>query len=501
MSESPAADEQAAALKSRIAATAPLAGIDADPDEMRRMGYRAVDAIVEHLTTLGDRPTGRRANRAEMEALLREPLPQGRASFDQLLSDYREQILEYAFHLAHPRFFAYIPSSPTYAAILADALATAANLFLGNWLEAAAAAEVEIVVIDWFKEMLGIDEPEAGGLLTSGGSVANLTALAVARHAKLSDETAGAVVYASDQTHSSVERALRLLGFRPDQFARVPADGAYRLDGAALERRIDADERAGRRPFCLVANGGTTNTGAVDDLTRAAGICAARGLWLHVDAAYGGFAALTGRGRSLLAGVERADSITLDPHKWLYAPFEAGCVIFRDARQSRAVFHLLPDYLQDMPREAENVNFYDYGPQLTRGFRAFKLWFALRFYGVETYRALIDRSLDLAQLAALRLGRSPAIELLNEPSLGIVCFRHVPAGLRVGDPADEARLDRLNAELVERVIASGEAVLSSTRVGGRFALRLCVLNHRTTIEDVERAVALVGRLGNELGGV
>jgi len=328
--------------------------------------------------------------------------------------------------------------------------------------------------------------------------VANLTALVVARHTKLNDEMDGAVIYASDQAHSSVERAARILGFRAEQVNRVPTDADYRFETGELERRIEADRREGRRPFCVIANGGTTNTGAVDALDQVAEVAQRCGLWFHVDAAYGGFAMLTERGRRWLRGIERADSVTLDPHKWLYAPFEAGCIIFRDARQARAVFHLLPDYLQDMPREVENVNFYDYGVQLTRGFRALKLWMALRFYGLETYRALVERSLDLAELAALLMHGSPVIEVFNEPQLGVVCFRYVPLGFTPNNAEDEARLDRLNARLVERVIASGEAVVSSTRLGGRFAIRFCVLNHRTQISDIERALALIERLGNEL---
>jgi glutamate/tyrosine decarboxylase-like PLP-dependent enzyme len=491
-------DEQLISLKTHISALDQLAQIDTDPEEMRRIGYQAIDAIVEHLSTLKDRPTGRKAERAEMEKLLREPLPKSGVPFEQLLEDYREKILHHAFHLGHPRFFAYIPSSPTYAAILADALATAANLFLGNWLEASAAAEIEIIVIDWFKEMIGLTSAEAGGLLTSGGSVANLTALAVARQAKLNDEMDGAVIYASDQTHSSVERAARIIGFRREQYVYLPTDELLNLDFRELERRITEDKRAGRRPFCLIANGGTTNTGAVDALDQAAEIAREHNLWLHVDAAYGGFAALTERGRRLLKGIERADSVTLDPHKWLYAPFEAGCVIFKNAQQSRATFHLLHDYLQDMPRERENVNFYDYGIQLTRGFRALKLWMALRFYGIETYRALIDRSLDLAQLAALLMRRSRVIEVFNQPQLGVVCFRYVPAGFTLRSDEGEAQLAKLNAAIVERVIASGEATMSSTRLHRRFAIRFCVLNHRTQVTDVERAVALVERLGNEV---
>ena len=494
-------DEKLTALKSRIAAFDQLANIDANPEEMRRMGYQAIDALVEHLSTINQRPAARRAERAEMEKLLREPLPAGHLAFEQLLSDYQEKIVSYGFQLAHPRFFAYIPASPTYVAILADALATAANLFLGNWLAAPAAAEIELIVIDWFKEIIGFHAAEAGGILTSGGSVANLTALAVARHTKLNDEMQGAVIYASDQTHTSVERAARIIGFRQEQFVYVATDEYFRLDFNALEQQIEADKRAGRRPFCLIANGGTTNTGAVDALEQAAATAKRHNLWLHVDAAYGGFAALTERGRKLLRGIEHADSVTLDPHKWLYAPFEAGCVIFKDVSQSRATFHLLHDYLQDMPRERENVSFYDYGLQLTRGFRALKLWMAMKFYGVETYRALVERSLDLTQLAEALMRRSAVIEVLNEPELSVVCFRYVPAGSKPSSAADEARLDELNAAMAERIMASGEAFFSSTKVNGHYALRFCVLNHRTQSSDIEQAVALIERLGNEVAGV
>lgn len=489
-------DMDLAAIRDRIAAHDAATNIDTDADEMRRLGYLAIDAIVEHLTTLADGPTGRRAERAEMEALLRSPLPSGTTPFETLLEDFRSKILDYAFHLSHPRFFAYIPSSPTYASVLGDALATAANLFLGNWLEASAAAEVEIIVLDWFKEMIGMTSPEAGGVLTSGGSVANLTALAVARHTRLDDETENAVIYISDQTHSSIERAARLLGFRASQIVSVATGADYRIDLAQLEAQITSDREAGKRPFCVVGNGGTTNSGAVDDLRGASEIARRHGLWFHVDAAYGGFAVLTERGRRLLDGLPLADSVTLDPHKWLYAPFEAGCILFRDARLARATFHLLPDYLQDMPREVENVNFYDYGIQLTRGFRALKLWFSLRHYGVETFRALIDRSLDLAALAAALVARSGKIELLSAPQLGVVCFRYAPAGLQSGSAED--RLNRLNTDLVARVIASGEATLSSTRLRGRVAIRLCALNRRTTAADIERTVDLLERLGDEI---
>jgi glutamate/tyrosine decarboxylase-like PLP-dependent enzyme len=319
------------------------------------------------------------------------------------------------------------------------------------------------------------------GLLVSGGSHANLTGLACAREARLGAEAGKAVVYASTQAHSSIGRALRVLGFRSDQLRLLEPDDSFRLRPADVAAAVAEDERAGLRPLAVVANAGATNTGAVDPLPDLRTLCDERGLWLHVDAAYGGFAALTERGRHALAGVGDADSVVLDPHKWLYQPYDAGCVLVRDGDLLERAFSVHPEYMQDTAAAGGEVNFADRGIELTRAARALKIWVSLQYFGVEAFRAAIDASLDLALAAEEQIRRSPSLELLSPTTLGIVCFRRRVDG-------DEPEHERANALLVERITESGLAMVSSTRLGDRYALRLCVLNHRTRAEDVERVV-------------
>jgi len=329
----------------------------------------------------------------------------------------------------------------------------------------------------------------------SGGSVASLTALAVARRAVLNDETRDARVYLSSQTHASIDRGLRILGISAAQMRRIPTDANFRMDAAELERQIQRDLEAGLRPFAVVANAGATNTGAVDPLASIAEIARAYSLWFHADAAYGGFAALTERGRRSLSGIEQADSVALDPHKWLYCPFEAGCVLVRNGGLMRETFRIMPEYMADVARQEREVNFCDYGLQLTRSFRALKVWMALKTYGARRFRQTIDRCLDLAEYAARLFEQSPRIELVTRPELGIFTFCYVPERLPATDT--QAYLNRLNENLVAKITASGRLMLSSTRLGLQTVLRLCVLNHRTRKEDVKEALSLIEQLGRE----
>ncbi len=413
---------------------------------------------------------------------MREPAPEAPRDFDAILNRLVADGLSYAARVDHPRFLAYVPGCPTWPGILGDFIAAGYNVFQGTWLASAGPSEIELVVLDWFKDWLGYPA-DAAGVLVSGGSVANLTALACARQTALGHDAGGAVLYVSAETHSSVERAARVLGFRRDQLRRLPVDESFRLRVGTLAAAVEEDAREGRRPFLLVANAGATSTGAVDPLPELADLCAERGLWYHVDGAYGGFAALTERGRGLLRGIERADSITLDPHKWLYQPFEAGCLLVRHGARLHEAFHILPDYLQDAAVGGGEVNFADRGVQLTRGARALKLWVSIQYFGLDAFRRAIDRSLDLALYAQHFVEASPELELLAPVTLGIVCFRRRPAGVD-----DEAALERINAPLVPRLLESGVGMISSTRLHGRYALRVCPMNHRTRVADVERVL-------------
>jgi aromatic-L-amino-acid/L-tryptophan decarboxylase len=442
-----------------------------DRETMRQLGYRTVDVLVEWLER--ESPPLRRASPEEMRDRLHGPPPEQPEPFDRILEGLQRDVLPFASRDGHPGFFGFVPFSATWPGALGDLVASACNLYVGSWMESAGPSQVELEVLGWFKEWIGYPA-EAAGSLVSGGSAGNMTALACARETLAGPMRDDLVLYVSDQAHSSIARAARILGFRPGQVRVLPADSAFRLDPATVRAAMESDVAAGRTPFLVAANAGATNSGAVDPLPELAEACRERGAWLHVDGAYGGFAALADR--DLLLGLDLADSVTLDPHKWLYQPFECGCVLVRNGRALRAAFEILPDYLRDAVAAEEEVNFSDLGLQLTRSARALKVWVSLRFFGVEAFRSAITRSLDVAAGAARRVEESESLELMAPPSLGVVCFRR--------RDLDEAE----NASLAAALERSGDGLISSTRLHGQFALRLCVLNHTSGPEDVERVL-------------
>ncbi len=463
-----------------------------EPERMRKLGYRVVDRLVERLAGLGDEPTwrwrGRKALAADLHAALGAGPPARATDPDALLDLLFERVMPYASRVDHPRFFGYVPGSPTWPGILGDALAAGYNVFAGTSQASSGPGTLELEVLDWFREWIGYPAT-AEGLLTTGGSAANLGALVCAREAHVArdgDDAAAErfVLYASDQTHSSLIRAARIVGVPAARMRTVPTNEGLRLDVGALQAAVEADAARGLRPWLVAANGGTTSTGAVDPLPELVPLCARLGLWLHVDAAYGGFAVLTARGREALRGIERADSVVLDPHKWLYQPFETGCLLVREGRLLSDAFHIMPDYLQDTAVSGGEVNFADRGLQLTRMARGIKVWLSLHTFGVPAFAEAVERSLDLAAHAAACIEARPELEMLSPQQLGIVCFRRHPAGTD-----DEAELERINAALVRGLAASGLGLVSSTRLRGRYALRVCALNHGSTREDVERVIA------------
>jgi glutamate/tyrosine decarboxylase-like PLP-dependent enzyme len=446
-----------------------------DRETMRQLGYRTVDLLVDWLER--EAPPLQRATPAEMRARLEGPPPERPEPFERILEGLGRDVLPYASRDGHPRFFGFVPFAGTWPGALGDLIASACNLYVGSWMESAGPSQVELEVLGWFKDWIGYPSGAAGSLV-SGGSAGNLTALACAREAIAGPMRDDLVLYVSDQGHSSVARAARILGFRPEQVRVLPSDDAFRLAPATLTAAMEADAARGLTPFCVVAQGGATNTGAVDSLAQLAAICRERGAWLHVDAAYGGFALLVDR--DLLPGIEQADSVALDPHKWLYQPFECGCLLVREGHALRKAFEILPDYLRDARARVEDeVNFSDLGLQLTRSARALKLWVSLRYFGIDAFRTTIRRSLETAAHAARRVEESEALELVAPPSLGVVCFRR-------RDLDEEG-----NAGLATALERSGTGLVSSTRLHGRFALRLCVLNHQSSAEDVERVLSFL----------
>ena len=450
-----------------------------DPETMRRVGYRTVDMLVERLADPAGEPPLRVASPAEMAARLSGGAPAEGRRFEDILAELERDVLPFVAHWAHPGYFAFIPGSSTFPGAIGDFIASALNVDAGSWTWGSGPSHVELMVIDWFREWIGYPGG-AAGVLVSGGSAANMTALACAREALVGAMSDDLVAYCSDQAHSSVARAARALGFRPDQLRVLPTDDRFRMRPDALAKTIESDVAAGRRPLFVAAAAGSTNTGAIDPFEELAAIAAEHGAWLHVDGAYGAFAVLTERGAKALSGIALADSVTLDPHKWLYQPFECGCLLVRDGPRLDEAFVITPDYLKDVEAHQE-VNFSDRGFQLTRVARALKLWVSLNYFGLDTFRAAIDRTLDLALLAQRRVQESDELELLLPTSLGVTCFRR-----RFGTD-DEEELARLNAQLVLDLAETEKGLISSTRLRGRYALRLCVLNHTSTeaaVEDV-----------------
>jgi glutamate/tyrosine decarboxylase-like PLP-dependent enzyme len=308
---------------------------------------------------------------------------------------------------------------------------------------------------------------------------------------RLDDQVAGAVAYGSELTHRSIDKALRVLGFRPTQFRRLPADVAGRLSPDAVRRAVATDRAAGLNPFLIVANAGTTNTGAVDPLAELARLAHDQGLWLHVDGAYGAAAALTARGKAVLDGLGGAHSVVVDPHKWLFQPYEIGAVLVRDMTWLRRAFTMDADYMQDTGAGQGEINFCDHGLQLTRGFRALKLWLTIQVFGMDALCAAIDRGIDLAEHAGRLLEAHPRFEVMTKPSLGVVTFRYLP---KAGPKAADA----INRDLVGAMIEDGFLLATSTTVGGHTVLRFCTINPRTTEADMAAAIERIARLGAEL---
>jgi len=468
----------------------PASDLQMTPDVMLELARSASEMVVGRLRALRSERPWRGASRAELEPLLREPPPEeGRPALEVMQRAVRD-VLPVAARVDHPRFFAFVPSSATWPGVLAEYLAAGFNTFQGTWLGSGGPSQLELVVTDWFRQWLGYPE-SAGGLFTSGGSAASLDALVAAReHAGAPDRPA---VLMSDQSHSALERAARIVGVRPEAILKVPSDARFRIRVDELERMLSRARRDGLSPIAVCANAGATNTGAVDPLDEMADLCAREGVWLHVDAAYGGFAVITERGRELFRGIDRADSVTLDAHKWLFQPFEAGSLMVRDVRRLEAAFGVRPEYLQDADLGMEQVNFGDRGLQLSRSFRALKVWMSVQTFGVAAFRRAVGRGIELADRAGEHVRASEVLEMLSPPSLGVVCFRVRPGGAGLS----EADLERLNAGVQERVIAEGVAMMSSTRLKGTYALRLCILNHQTTWADVRETLEAIERFGLE----
>ncbi|MGW1073371.1 pyridoxal-dependent decarboxylase [Streptomyces sp. NPDC002537] len=475
------------------ATTRPLLRLAEEP--MREAGRHALELIIERFTTPRERPPLRVPSPRSLRAALDEPLPEdGTDDLCAVLDRVTRDALGEATRLDHPRSFAFTPSTGNFPAVLADALASAHLSVPGAWLVGAGPTQLELTTLGWLKTLLGLPE-WAGGLFVSGGSVANLTALAVARDHHLGEDCSRARLYCSSQAHPSIARAAHLLGLTRARLSVVPADRALRLDPAEVARRVARDRAAGLRPFAVVGTLGTTGTGAVDPLDDLADLCEREGLWLHIDGAHGAAAAATARGHGLRAALCRADSLTVDPHKWLFQPYEIGCVLLRRPELLRTTFDLArhaldTGYLAPTASRGDEVNLSDRGPQQSRGLRALKLWLSLKAFGAQAFRQAIEHGMDLAEHAADLVASHPELRLVTPPGLAVLTFRYHPADAPPGWDADTAQ------EHISRAVCTeGEALLLTTRVHGTVVLRMCTINPASTRDDVAFVLGLVARHG------
>lgn len=458
-------------------AKSPTSPLNPSGEQIRRWGSAAVDEMANYLSGIRDRRVFPPTSSREMRDQLWTSLPDEGIGFDELLGKFRD-VVEHSRHNAHPRMFGYVQSPGTPIAAIADFLASMLNANLTAWRSAPAAVEVERLTINWIKDMIGY-HADAAGLFVSGGSMANFAALATARHAK-NPRPSSERVYVSTEAHHSLSKAAELLGIGKNHVCTVKANHAGKIDIGDLVSQLEADIGAGHKPFCVVANAGTVMTGAVDPLFEIAEIAQRFDLWFHIDASYGGFAPLAESVKPLFRGIDRADSVALDPHKWLYLPVDCGCVLYRDPKTATATFEYDAAYTRVIGQAADEAfAFWDYGPELSRRFRALKVWMLLQLVGVRALARSIENDLACARHLEDLVRASDDFEMLAPVELSIFCFRHRLPGLT------NQQLDEHNERLLIALQRDGSSYLSNAIVKGRFALRGCVMNYRTTPRDME----------------
>jgi len=461
--------------------------LDPSPEQMRDMGEAALAYVVDFLRRRPDAPASGFEGAVEAADAHRESPPETGGEFPPLL-ELVETIARHSADNPGPGFLAYIPGGGLFASSLADLLSTTIDRFVNLWGEAPVAAQIENNVVRWLCDLFAFP-PESRGVLTSGGSMANFSAIVTARTDRLPEDFLSGTLYVSEHVHASVTKAAMLAGFPVRNVRKVAADPSLRMDVDVLRRMIAEDRDSGLSPFAVVASAGTTNTGAIDPIAAVADVAEAEGLWLHADAAYGGFFQLTERGRERFAGIERADSITLDPHKGMFLPYGTGALIVRAGQKLREAHHVgTSAYLQDLAADAHIPNFNEYSAELSRDFRGLRVWFPLKLHGVSAFRDALEEKLDLAEHLYEGLKAIPELELPWQPELSIVAFR-----LRDGE-------DDANRRLLGAINDTKRVFLSSTVLDGRFTLRACILSHRTHRDRIDECIEIVGRAAADVAG-
>jgi aromatic-L-amino-acid/L-tryptophan decarboxylase len=461
--------------------------LEPSSDEMRHMATGALEALVTFVEGLPGAPAHDGTDVAELAARFREEAPEFGDSFDKVLGSVLDASSK-GIETGGPGFFGYIPGGGLYASAIASYIAFAMNRFVNLWEAAPGLAQIEATVLRWLSDMFEYP-PETLGILTSGGSLANFSAIVTARKALLSQDFLDGTLYTSEQAHHSVVRAAMLAGFPTRNVRVVPCTPDLRIDVEALHVMIDDDRREGLRPFCVIGNAGTTNTGTVDPLVDLVQIAHERRMWVHIDAAYGGFFQLTHRGRQKLRGITGADSITLDPHKGMFLPYGTGALLVRDGARLREAHQLDADYMQDIGVEDDIPSFTHYGPELSRDFRGLRVWLPVKLHGLNAFRDALDEKLDLARYLYEELRATDGFDVPWEPDLTVVPFRY---RFRTIDQEEG------NRELLARINASKRVFLSSTKVAGEFTLRVAILSHRSHRDRVEECVDIIKRSAAEL---
>jgi aromatic-L-amino-acid decarboxylase len=463
------------------------ANLELSMEAMRRMGEACLRTVVEHIAELPHSPRSNLENIAEIAKSLREPPPETGTDFESLLNFLMEQVIPVSINTAHPAYMGYIPGGGLYPSAIAAFLSAATNRYVGAWYAAPAAARLEANVLEWFAELMGYPKTSRG-IMTTGGSLANFSGIVAARQHTLGEDIARGTLYASDQTHHCVMKTAMLAGIPERNIRLLEVDKNFRAIPERFETALKEDLNKGLKPFLVVGNAGTTNTGAIDPLPELAAICQKYSLWYHIDGAYGGFFNLCEEGKSKLKGIELSDSVVLDPHKGLFTPYGCGSLLVKDGERLRRAHTLSADYLQDQFTPEGEINFTEHSPELSRSFRGLQVWLPLKLFGLQAFRENLAEKLRLTQWMYHRFLEEPGFECLSVPDLSVITFRYRP---QRGD------IESFNRRLLENIVKSKKLFLSSTLLNGAFAIRVCILSFRTHQAEVEEAFEIIKAAANE----